>query len=134
MRRVVIRRPRRFRRRPRSLNIDCDDTSIPSYHVASIGYIRDESVRYVTGSFLTELHARTNNVRKAIRASPSFKPDTSLRCRQTIANTWNQGPLHNLRVGGLSRRSSSECSMLVKPFRVDVPMPSKLASLSACVW
>ena len=129
----VIRRPRRFRRRSRSLNIECVASSIPSYRVASIGYRRDESVRDVTGSFLTEVHSRTKYVREAIRASPSFTPDTFRRCRQTIAIAWNQNPRHNLRVGKFSRRSSSDCSMLVKPFRVDVPMPSKLASLSACV-
>ena len=108
MRRVVIRRPRRFIRRSRSLNIGCNGTSIPSYHVASIGYRRDESVRYVTGSFLTEVHSRTNYVRKAIRASPSFTSDTFRRCRQTIAIAWNQAPRHNIRVGGFSRRSLSD--------------------------
>ena len=108
MRRVVIRRPRRFIRRSRSLNIDCDGTSIPSYHVASIGYRRDESVRYVTGSFLTEVHSRTNYVRKVIRASPSFTPDTFRRCRQTIAIEWIKIPRWNIPVGGFSRRSSSD--------------------------
>ena len=121
MREVVIRRPpRRFIRRSRSLDMDGVDVADrrPSYHAASIGYRRDGSVRYVTRSFLTKVHSRTNYVRMSIRASLSFTSDTFRRCRQTIAIAWNQVPRHNIRVAGLSRlrRSSSDCSMLVKPF------------------
>ena len=88
MRRVVIRRPRRFIRRSRSLDMDGVDVADrrSSYHAASIGYRRDGSVRYVTRSFLTKVHSRTNYVRMGIRASPSFTSDTFRRCRQTIAN------------------------------------------------